>query len=152
MISIYWLIAGAIMLAFEAFGFPGIGFLFGGAGAIVTGILVELGAIGAGDYLLQGAVFLLATTLFALLLWNKVKSWRLDPDAKTYSNMVGKEAEVLEPVSWQSGTVRWSGTLMQARLPRDEAISSASAPALAAGTRVTIVEVRGNILVVTPQP
>lgn len=147
MVSVYWLVAGAIFLALEAFGLPGIGILFAGLGAILVGALIETGLISALDYVLQGGIFFLATTFFALILWRKVKNWRLDPNAPRYHNIVGTEAVVTKPLIGDAeGEVRWSGTLMRAKL-----LPGTSADAIPLGAPVIIREADGNILKVVPR-
>jgi membrane protein implicated in regulation of membrane protease activity len=146
-VSIYWLIAGAAFLALEAFGMPGIGFLFAGLAAILTGALVELGAIAPHAYILQGGVCFLATTALAALLWKKVKHWRLKPGSPRYHNMLGTEAVVTRAIVGEGeGEVRWSGTLMRARRA-----AGSAAPELAVGTTVIIREAEGNLLKVAPR-
>lgn len=145
MISVYWLLAGAVLLALEAFGIPGIGFLFAGIAAILVGALVETALIDPFAIVTQFGVFGLATVLFAVLLWNKMKSWRMNPNAPHYNNMVGTEAVVTqELINDATGEVRWSGALMRARL------ADKSGNAMA-GSTVIIREVDGNILLVAPK-
>ena len=145
MISVYWLLAGAVLLALEAFGLPGIGFLFAGLAAILVGALVETGIVGPLDNVTQLGVFFLVTTLLAVLLWNKLKSWRLDPNAPHYHNMVGTEATVTrELINDGIGEVRWSGTLMRARLADKHG-------SLLLGATVIIRAVEGNLLLVSPK-
>lgn len=142
MISVYWLLAGAVLLALEAFGIPGIGFLFAGIAAILVGALVELGLLHPLSTVTQFGVFGLATVLFAVLLWNKLKSWRINPNAPHYHNMVGTEAVVTQPlINDAIGEVRWSGALMRARLADKHG-------SLAVGTPVIIREMDGNVLLV----
>lgn len=145
MISVYWLIAGAVLLAFEAFGIPGIGSLFAGIAAIFVGALVELGLIDPLSHITQLGVFGLATVVLAALLWNKLKSWRVNPNAPQYSNMVGTEATVTrELINDAIGEVRWSGTLMRARL------ADKSGSALV-GATVVVRDTDGNVLIVAPK-
>ncbi len=142
MISVYWLLAGAVLLALEAFGIPGIGFLFAGIAAILVGALVELALIDPLSIITQFGVFGLATVLFAILLWNKMKSWRMNPNAPQYSNMIGTEAVVTqELINDAIGEVRWSGALMRARI-----IDKTGS--ITVGRTVIIREMDGNVLLV----
>ena len=143
--SILWLLAGAALVALEAFG-PGLGFLFIGLGAIATGVTVETGIVASADYVSQIAVFFISSGLFAALLWRKLKTWHTSPEtAERYSNMVGDQASAgkggLTP--GKEGQVAWSGTTMRAILVAD-------APAVAEGATVTIVAVKGNLVTVKP--
>jgi len=145
-VSILWLIGGAALIALEALGIPGIGALFAGLAALLTGLLIEFGALPAEDMIAQWAVFLLATILFAALLWKKLKNWRINPSAPRFQNMVGDEAIVVEALTGDAiGKVRWSDTLMQARLQHGTVAE------LPVGARTTIVAVDGNILTVAPK-
>lgn len=141
--SILWLLGGAAFLAIEAFGAPGIGFLFAGLGAVLTGLLVELDILGQGDHVAQFAAFFLNSALLAYLLWNKVKHFRTAPGKpEEYHNIIGDDAVTVTPLApGHKGEVRWSGTLMQAELEK-------GADALAEGATVTITAVHGNILTV----
>ncbi len=143
--SILWLIAGAAMLALEAFGIPGIGFLFAGLSAILVGITVQSNLVGQAAYVAQIALFFMFTAIFAALMWKKLKAWRLNPKQGEYSNMVGDSATIALSGLQKGalGQVRWSGTLMQAELDAEE-----PAQALPEGTRVRITAVRGNVLIV----
>lgn len=143
-----WLIAGALMLALEAFGIPGVGLLFVGLAAIVVGILVQFGILGAEAHVLQFAIFFGMSAVTAASLWKTLKRWRTNPKtAGSYQNMVGDSATVgaggLKAGS--GGQVTWSGTIMEAQLD-----SSAGAVELAPGTLVEITAVKGNRLTVKP--
>lgn len=143
--SILWLAAGAAMLALEAFGVPGIGFLFAGLAAIIVGVAINSDVVGETAYVAQGALFFTFTAIFAALLWKKLKSWRVNPASKEYQNMVGDTATIALSGLQKGalGQVRWSGTLMQAELDASE-----PAHGLPEGARVVITGVKGNVLVV----
>jgi membrane protein implicated in regulation of membrane protease activity len=140
--SILWLIAGAAFLALEAFGIPGIGFLFIGFGALGTAVTIEMGLINGADYISHLATFFITSTAFTALLWKRLKQWRIGKD--TYSNMVGDNAIVGKDglIKGKEGTVQWSGTTMRAVLAPD------AADIINEHTSVTIVAVKGNILTV----
>lgn len=145
MISVYWLLAGAALLALEAFGIPGIGFFFAGLAAILVGTLVETGLVEADATILQCGVFFVLTAVMAVLLWNKLKSWRVNPGAPQYSNIAGTEATVTRDLLGDSiGEVRWSGALMRARL-------ADKAGTAVAGSTVIVREADGNVLLVAPK-
>lgn len=144
-----WLIAGAVLLALEAFGVPGIGFLFAGLAAILVGLLIHLDVIGADDLLLQGAAFFGFTTALAALLWRKLKAWRTNPNASdSFHNIVGDYATIGRGGlrKGETGQAAWSGTTMMARLD-----SAASCDELPEGATVTITAVKGNHLIVAPE-
>jgi membrane protein implicated in regulation of membrane protease activity len=143
--SLLWLLGAAVFFAIEAFGVPGIGFLFAALAAMSVALMIEVGILMPLDSTYQFAAFFCNTTLFAILLWKKLKSWRMNPKAPGYSNMIGDRAVIagsgLQP--GHIGEVRWSGTLMRARLAEDAA-------ALPVGAEVTITQVEGNVLTVKP--
>lgn len=145
-VSILWLLAGAALVALEAFG-PGLGFLFIGLGAIATGVAIEVGVVTPADYISQIAILFISSGLFAILLWRKLKTWHTSPEtAERYSNMVGDQASVgkggLTP--GKEGQVGWSGTTMRAVLAPEITVT------LAEGATVTIVAVKGNLVTVKP--
>lgn len=141
--SILWLFAGSALLAFEAFGIPGVGLLFIGLGALATGVTIEIGVIGELDYVSQFASFFITSGAFAVLLWKRLKAWRIGK-GEGYSNMVGDTATIGKGglVKGQEGEIRWSGTTMRAVLHPD------AADAAAEGASVTIIAVKGNIVTV----
>lgn len=141
--AITWLIVGAILLAIEAFGVPGIGFLFAGLAAMVVGIVVQAGWIAVDDLVLQGAVFFIATTALGVLLWKRMKAWRMNPTQKEYNNMVGDIAVVAKGglKKGARGEAVWSGTTMKAEIADDE-----PAEAFEAGAQLRIASVEGIVL------
>ncbi len=142
-VSILWLIAGAALLALEAFGIPGVGLLFIGLGALGTAVTIEIGLIGAEDYISQFATFFITSAGFTILLWKRLKAWRIGKGAG-FSNMIGDSAVVGKGglVKGKEGTVHWSGTTMRAVLAAD------AADIINENTSVTIVAVLGNVLTV----
>lgn len=142
--TILWLVAGALFIALEIFGMPGIGFLFAGIGALVVGALIEFGAIGADAVALQFVIFFAFACVSAVLIWKKLKN----NTVPVYSNMVGTEAIVASPglSGGSEGQVQWSGTLMRARLAPDAGVD-----VLSEGTYVTIKAIEGTLLLVAPK-
>lgn len=136
--TIMWLIAGAVFIAIEIFGMPGLGFLFAGIGALLIGGAIEFGVIGAGDYLVQFALFFVFACISAAMLWKHLK-----PRVKTsYSDIVGSEAVVAPPglVGNREGQIKWSGTLMRARIVPNDGYD-----AIAEESAVIIHSVEGNL-------
>lgn len=144
--SYLWLIAGAVMLCIEAFGVPGIGFLFAGIGAFAAGIAVEMGWIGQTAFIAQFACWFATTTLSAALLWKYLKRWRSKNPSEQYHNFIGTTATVIEPLfPGRSGKVRWSGAVMLAEL------DSTTSESVAEGVTVEVVSTRGTTLIVKPR-
>jgi membrane protein implicated in regulation of membrane protease activity len=136
-VTALWLIAGAAFVGIEMFGVPGIGFLFAGIAALMVGGAIELGAISPESTVLQFGLFFLITTVSAALLWKKLKTVR----GPSYSNMVGTTAEVIGAglSGHREGQVKWSGTIMRARLADEVVID-----VLPSGTFVVIKKVEGT--------
>jgi len=140
-----WLLLGALLLAVEALGASGIGFLFAGLGAVVAAIVAHLGW--AETIWAQAAWFFAATSAWAILLWLPMKKMKINKqgDADSYHNMVGDEAttlaEGLQPN--RVGEVKWSGTVMKAKLVEGASAVPAAAP-------VVIKQVKGTMLIVAP--
>jgi membrane protein implicated in regulation of membrane protease activity len=143
-VTALWLLAGALFIGIEIFGVPGIGFLFAGIAALLVGGAVELGLIFPENLLFQSALFFLLTSVSAMLLWKKLKQMR----GPAYSNMVGTQAEVIGGglSGLREGQVKWSGTIMRARLADEVVID-----VLPSGTFVTISKVEGTLLHVIPK-
>lgn len=146
-----WLIAGALMIAFEAFAVPGIGFLFGGLGAIVTAGAIMAGAVERDDLLLQFTWWFATTAIWAAVLWKPIKQLRVGgihggKDIE-YKNIVGTTAVVSKEglKKGRAGTALWSGTTMSARIAEDCPVEE-----LEPKTEVEVIEVRGITLIVCP--
>lgn len=141
--SILWLLSGAAFLAVEAFGAPGIGFLFVGLGAILTGLFIELDVLAHQAVVMQFAAFFINSSLLAVLLWKKVKQFRAAPGkAGEYHNIIGDDATTVGALTHgHKGEVRWSGTLMRAEL-------EAGHDTVPDGTDVIITAINGNVLTV----
>ncbi len=139
-----WLLAGVVFLGVEALGIPGVGMLFAGLGAIITGAAIYLHIIAEDATLTQFTVFFIATAVSAAVLWKPLQKRKTRGG---YSNMVGDTAYVGSAgLDSKGGEVTWSGTIMRAQIAR-----GVQAERLEAGSQVTIVEISGNILIVKPK-
>lgn len=142
--TILWLITGAVFVAIEIFGIPGIGFLFAGIAALAVGGAIELHLLGAEAFIAQFILFFAITCISAALLWRQLKRER----PPSYNNIIGDEAIVATPglSGSNEGQVQWSGTLMRAKLAHGSQTDVAPT-----GARVTIVQLDGNLLYVKPK-
>lgn len=142
--AILWLIAGAVFVATEMFVVPGVGFLFAGIGAIIVGTAIELGLLDIANTIVQFILFFIISCASAALLWKKLKRTR----TPNYHNMVGTEATVAAPglSGRNEGQVKWSGTLLRARISE-----GADIDVMPEGTPVTIRKVEGNLVYVAPK-
>ena len=142
-IALYaWLTAGALMLAVEALGVPGVGFLFAGIGAMIVGMLLALGIVGDADWLIQASSWCFISVVSALILYKPLKRMR-SQSTDNYSNMLGTMATVEAPglLPGIEGQVRWSGTIMRARL-------ADGVPAVEDGVVLRVVAVEGTVLII----
>ena len=143
--STYWLIAGGVMVALEAFTIPGIGFFFGGLAAVIVGGLIMSGVLGSDQVIWQIGIWFAFTSIMAVGLWKPLQKLRVSKNAdSSFNNIVGTHAKVIEaPLKTGfPGKVSWSGTNMNARL---EAGSTSEVPV---GAVVLITRVDGNTVTV----
>lgn len=144
--SVIWLIVGALLVALEVFAVPGIGFLFAGLAAVTTGIVIHLEL--AGTLIVQLGWFFGFTIAWAAALWKPMKKFRKSGKAHNYSNIVGDMATVINKPLKKGfeGEVKWSGSVMSAKLAVDSNLEE-----VAVGTQVKITDVSGNTLTVKPE-
>ncbi len=142
-----WLIAGAMLICLEAFGIPGIGLLFGGLAAVITGLLIESDVIAQENLALQFGAWFGLGAIIAALLWKPLKNWRNTSSTTEYTNMVGTTATVCDSdlVAGKTGKALWSGTRMNAELSTDAGVER-----LMEGDVALITAVEGNILKLKP--
>jgi membrane protein implicated in regulation of membrane protease activity len=141
-----WLAVGAAIIIFEFFITPGVGLVFIGLGALTTGALLEFGII--SSVLAQLLSLAAGSVLWAVCLWKPLK--RLVKTKSTNNNqshIIGTEAVVAKGgVNKISGTAKWSGTQMAAKLSPDAGIET-----LAEGALAEVVALEGSTLILTPK-
>lgn len=143
-----WLGAGVLLLLVETIVAPGIGLLFAGLGALVAGAALCAGWLADDAVAMQFTVFFVASGVSAIMLWKPMQRMKHKHKSEGYSNVVGETAQVAAGgiARVGGGNALWSGTIMKAELcPR------CTVERLEEGVPVTIVEVRGATLVVTPK-
>lgn len=137
--SVIWLIVGLIFLAIEFTKLPGIGFLFLGLGGLINSALVyNYPFFEEHQYTSFGLVSLLSF----IILWWPLKKYMYKKSPGSHFSLVGSDVEVYaNPImQGQPGQVKWSGTIMNAKLV------SNSLPAKV-GEILVITEVQGNVLI-----
>lgn len=147
-IALWWLVGGAVMVALEAFAVAGIGLLFGGLGAITVALIIKSDIVDEASILAQIAWWCAMTFVWAALLWRPLKQFYVrGKKRQEYQNIVGNFATVGEGglAGGQEGVVRWSGTVMRARLVPEAGLMS-----LPEGAEVVIVDVQGVTVIVKP--
>ncbi len=145
-----WLIAGMALVALEVMTAPGIGLIFGGFAAILTGILIEAGLVAVADHVSQFALWFALTAVMAILLWKPLKRWRSSAGKQSeFNNMVGDIAVVCQGdlVRGKPGKAKWSGTVMNAELDPSSGVES-----IQDGTPAVIAAVEGITLKLKPKP
>lgn len=146
--AIWWLIAGTLLVLLEVTAIPGIGLLFAGLAAITVGGLVSSNVISEADTTIQFIGFFLLTGVWAASLWIPMKRLRYKTSSGTYQNVVGDIAIVQgAPLSKHGfGQVKWSGTVLKARIAEDCSVTS-----IPEGSEVIIVAVDGAKVYVKPR-
>jgi len=144
--EITWLVIGALFLIAEVTIATGIGFLFAGLGAITLGGLMTFEFLSIDSLYSQLAYFLAFTSGWAALLWQPLKKI-YNSNANSYDNIVGSVAVVNESplIKGKTGTVRWSGTTMRAKIDPEVKINE-----IKVGQEVEVKNVKDSILIVTP--
>ena len=139
--SYFWLVIGVFLIIFEVTALPGIGFLFAGLGAITLGGLLTFSLIDINGWFEHTAYFFFFTTIWAVILWTPLKR-ALHKNKGGYQNIVGTRAEMVEPLtSGKIGKVKWSGTLMRARISPDCQLDK-----IVEGETVWVVNNKGGVL------
>lgn len=134
-----WIVVAALFAVGEIFT---LGFFLApfAGGALVAAVVA---AVGAGTAVSLVA-FLVASTALLLALRPIAKA-HLRPGLSTRTGaaaLVGREATVLEAVGSEAGSVKLEGEIWTARTYDEEEV-------IAAGKRVTVVEIRGATALVS---
>jgi len=145
----FWMLLGFSLLAIEmlAFGMASGVLLFGGIGAVLTGLLLWGGVI-APEWLYSVAAFVIASVLVSLVLWAPLKRLQRGQQMgrDQSSDLVGREFTLDSIVSTtQPGTNRYSGIDW-----RVEIDSASGVTELASGVRVKVTKVDAGIFHVSP--
>lgn len=137
----WWLILAFACVLIELLLTPGFGMLFVACGALtVSGLIYIIPAL--EDY--QYQVFCLFAFFWVAILWKPIKHYLLNRKTghRAASDLAGQDVEVINaPLAYgEVGQVRWSGTIMNARLDHDLLDAKV-------GTILKIKEVEGNVLI-----
>lgn len=140
--EIIWLVIGVICLVIEFAGIPGIGFLFLGLGALTSAVLIYLYPPFISN---QYSYFGLLSFLWFVLLWWPLKKYASSNKGQPkFFDIVGSEVELVgtKLLPGELGQVKWSGTIMNARLDSGEREAHA-------GERLYIKSVEGNVVILS---
>jgi membrane protein implicated in regulation of membrane protease activity len=147
-IILFWLIAGVLFCSIEMFFISGIGFLFAGLGALTVGSLMVLNKIAVSSIDIQFIVFFFSSVAWGISLWFPLKKLLKRQTNSPYASITGETAIVIQAIDGDKiGQVRWSGTIMNARLSDPSKFLNRLEP----DTQVTIIGTEGNILLVEPK-
>jgi membrane protein implicated in regulation of membrane protease activity len=119
----FWLILGTVFIIIEVSAIPGIGFLFAGLSAISLGGLITFGYINASTLADQIAYFFFITAIWWGVLWKPMKKLNRNKNGD-YKNLSDAQGVVVEEnglMAGKVGSVKWSGTVMRARISPDSA-------------------------------
>jgi membrane protein implicated in regulation of membrane protease activity len=144
-LSGFWIALGFVLLAAEVllFGFTTIIFLFAGLGALLSGLLMNLGVI-PETWIAGTACFGIATGVSSAVLWKPLMKMQDKSSAqqKPSSDLIGLEFVLSEDISTTApGSYRYSGIDW-----RVEIDASSDVDALAKGSRVVVVTVAVGVL------
>ena len=140
----FWIAAGFAMLAAEVllFGFTTIIFMFAGLGALITGLLMMVGAL-PETWIAGTACFGISTGVVSILLWKPLRKMQENrtPVAQQSSDLVGYELVLPEDISLtHPGTYRYSGVTWKV-----EVDASSPHDNLSAGERVRVVSLDAGV-------
>ncbi len=142
-----WVLFGLCMLVVEVF--TGTMWMFFVAlGALTYGGLISYGTLQGGDILNELVHFLVFTAGWTIVLWYPMKrGFRMS--SSKYDNIIGSRAVIGEKglKKGRTGKVKWSGTVMRARLS-DRVPDNV----LKAGEEVWVHDLKGSVLIVSPVP
>lgn len=143
--STLWLIVAVVCIIIEIGVVSTLAFFFAALSAVIVGALIEFGHIDATSFVKQGGIFLGLSFVLMAILWKPLKTWKSKSKGGGYKNMVGGLATVKSPglEKGKMGNVTWSGAPMRAKLADDAPTESYDAD-----DSVTIVDVKGNVLIV----
>jgi len=143
--KLLYLIAGFLLvLELTVIGLSG-PVLFVAIGSGLTGLYVSAGII--SDWELEIFSVGIHSLISALILWKPLKKFQGEKQVvDTSSDMIGQIVPVSEEVTVNGGNIRHSGISWQARLD-----PASSVDTLAAGVRVEICAVEGNVMIVKLQ-
>ena len=135
---------GLVTIIIEMFFMPGLGFLFFGMGAFTTaGILYYFPSV--TDY--QYIVVAIVSCIWFILLWKPLKHYmhkRKGPEAVL--DIIGSSVEIMgsDLAPGAIGKVKWSGTIMNAKLADNV---DGQVPV---GSVLKVSRIEGNVLVLAP--
>ena len=139
-----WLIVSVVLLVADIFSLT-IAMFFGSLAALTVGGAIYFNFVSESNLQSQLIVFCISYFLWGVSLWIPLKNLRKRLGGKKeYQDIVGSEAVVSQDVeSNHEFKVKWSGTIMRARLSDDKKDVH-----LKSGDVVEIISVKGNVLTV----
>ena len=137
--SEFWLMFGFAMLVVEVIsGFTTGIFLFGGLGALATGLLMSVGVL-PETWVAGVACTGISSGLITLLLWKPLKKLQGNRSIQkdNSSDFIGHEFNIDSDISMtQPGTTNYSGLTWKVEIDKDAGVNT-----MEAGQRVTVSSV-----------
>jgi membrane protein implicated in regulation of membrane protease activity len=141
-IVFFWSILAIIFFILEIF-VTGIGFIFAGLSAITLAVLINFDLIAEEEIIYQLAWFFILSFAWAVPLYKLFRKYANEQKEK-YSNIIGDVAVVLsEVITKEKGKISWSGTIVEAKLAKDNDENE-----LSKGANVKIVNIVKSVFIV----
>jgi membrane protein implicated in regulation of membrane protease activity len=142
--SQYWLIIGVLLIIADIFSLT-IAMLFAGLASLTIGGLVHFDIIAQDNLYAQISLFFGTSFIWGIALWILVKKLKNKIYTNKYNDIIGSDAIVEDEfaTSQRDFNVKWSGTIMKARLETKNKEFK-----LRKGDRVMIVSIEGILLTV----
>ncbi|MDH5181530.1 MAG: hypothetical protein OEZ39_15180 [Gammaproteobacteria bacterium] len=146
--GVFWLGLGFLMIVLEVlvFGFTTMLLVFGGLGALTTGILMQIGIL-PNDWIWGFGAFGVFTAVYTKALWKTLLRLQNDSRQTTQtSDMIGLDFVTEQEITLlQPGTTRYSGVNWKVEIDK-----SAGTNTIPAGTRVEVVSLDAGLFRVKP--
>ncbi len=138
-----WILLGFVAILFEMLFLSGFGILFAGFGALTTAAAISLYP---HTISYQFPIFAISSFIWLGMLWKPLKKYlyHKSVNSNVASDLVGQNVEVIQSALHPGGSigyVRWSGTILSARL------GSTVLRPQAVGTVLKIKEVVGSLVI-----
>jgi len=139
----FWLVSGFVMLALEVVtGFTTGVFLFGGLGALTTGLLMSFGVL-PETWIAGVSCTGISSGIAALLLWKPLKKLQDDRPAgkDNSSDLVGHEFVVDSDIAINKpGATKYSGISWKVEIDKEAGVDT-----IEAGQRVSVTSVEVGV-------
>jgi membrane protein implicated in regulation of membrane protease activity len=142
--AFYWFLIGIFFLVLEVSFIQGVGFLFAGCAAFTVFLLLEIKVITV-NFTEDVFYFFMLTIAWGAILWWPLKRFGASKTARKFANIIGTTAVVCNERlrEGELGYVKWSRMKIRAHI-----VPGAINHNLSVGTKVLVVDVKGDIIYV----